>query len=649
MEKNTYSLEEVFEGRFFKIPDYQRGYAWEERHCRDLLEDLEQLPPNLNHYTGTLVFHANNEEIIDSEGSKHLGFNVVDGQQRIISIIILLNTIKYFFEKEEKYKLLSVEITKNYLFANRHIDNNFFYKLTLNQDCKEFFKEDILGTGSVTGPTIKSHDKLFNAKTVFNNYVIKSKKLYKDKFFDWLLELYNKLIERLRFGIYFVDKSAEVGVIFEVMNNRGKNLTELEKVKNYLLYVTTKINVDTKDELEGLINKTWSTIYQRFMSADLDTNFENNFLMSHWLMYSDYDRKKWEGSKSIKNKYNLKLYKNRDIKLLNDISKYVSSLNKSSEAFVDLFKPDRGGAFNSFTNDQTKSLIIIYSIKLLRSNTIATFIPLLMACRLIFTNIPEYYLELIKILEIYAFRIYNVGRKRSDTGQPSIFKSAYKLFKCDIKDGDIKINEVYYLLRKLIKKYCSNDVFYDFWVLNISNNNWYYWSALKYFLYEYEESFSKDKPYFAWSYFAETPLKNSIEHILPQNINDVGNYWKDKFTQDEHDIYIHDIGNLCLTFNNSSYRNNGFNIKKGSANQEEPCYANSYLKQERELTEYEEWNVQNILKRRKKLTEWAKKRWFIDLSDIKEDDSVEPYEDDGFEPYEDDGFEPYEDSDILNA
>jgi hypothetical protein len=55
--KNVLSIQELFTGRLFRVPDYQRGYAWEKQHLTDFLEDLELLPTGKNHYTGTIVLH----------------------------------------------------------------------------------------------------------------------------------------------------------------------------------------------------------------------------------------------------------------------------------------------------------------------------------------------------------------------------------------------------------------------------------------------------------------------------------------------------------------------------------------------------------------------------------------------------------------
>ena len=54
-----------------------------------------------------------------------------------------------------------------------------------------------------------------------------------------------------------VPKASDVGVIFEVMNNRGKKLTDMEKVKNYMLYVCTKLAECGGEDLAAYINDAW--------------------------------------------------------------------------------------------------------------------------------------------------------------------------------------------------------------------------------------------------------------------------------------------------------------------------------------------------------------------------------------------------------
>ena len=95
------SLREIVRNRFFVIPDYQRGYSWEEEHLDDLKKDIQNLyNSDHKHYTGTIVATQHNPTHSDA-------FEVVDGQQRLTTLIILItqiyntNPAKYQFLQEE--------------------------------------------------------------------------------------------------------------------------------------------------------------------------------------------------------------------------------------------------------------------------------------------------------------------------------------------------------------------------------------------------------------------------------------------------------------------------------------------------------------------------------------------------------------------
>lgn len=86
------NLLELFNGKIFRIPDYQRGYAWEEKQLQELWDDVEEIPEEngefKKHYTGTIYL----EEIAAHENEKWLSgvrfYDVVDGQQRLTTISI---------------------------------------------------------------------------------------------------------------------------------------------------------------------------------------------------------------------------------------------------------------------------------------------------------------------------------------------------------------------------------------------------------------------------------------------------------------------------------------------------------------------------------------------------------------------------------
>lgn len=65
-ENQLVSLDEIFAKNIFRIPDYQRGYAWQDGQFKDFWEDLVNLPDKLNHYTGMLSLERIPDEVYNS-------------------------------------------------------------------------------------------------------------------------------------------------------------------------------------------------------------------------------------------------------------------------------------------------------------------------------------------------------------------------------------------------------------------------------------------------------------------------------------------------------------------------------------------------------------------------------------------------------
>ena len=149
--------------------------------------------------------------------------------------------------------------------------------------------------------------------------------------------------------------------------------------------------------------------------------------------------------------------------------------------------------------------------------------------------------------------------------------------------------------------------------------DWYNWRGLRYFLYEYETALASKQsahPRITWDELRRHDLRDTIEHILPQSIDDQP-YWKKHFRKRVHENYMHDLGNLTLTRHNSNYGNKPFPEKKGDATSDvEHCYAKSSLYVERELVVWDDWDTDAIDQRRNSLLEWARDRWAVELGSI---------------------------------
>jgi len=111
----------------------------------------------------------------------------------------------------------------------------------------------------------------------------------------------------------------------------------------------------------------------------------------------------------------------------------------------------------------------------------------------------------------------------------------------------------------------------------------------------------------SWDRVEGRSLDHTVEHILPQSAGNA--YWLERFSEKEQASLVHDLGNLCLTYDNSSYGNKSFLEKRGEIGWATPCYANSPLKQERALLTYFDWTPTTIESRRTAILEFLMKRW----------------------------------------
>lgn len=605
------------------MPDYQRGFAWEERQINELLEDLETLPAGRDHYTGTLVLHLaeDDQSIVDNAGTTYRAYDVVDGQQRLTSLTMLLDRLAEELARFQSAAPLADGTSRIYVAA-RDPHGTPLYKLTLNEDSKGFFRDAILGAHPViAGPTIASHERLLQAKEQFTSYLAGKANELGDGYVAFLRDLHLKLTSQLKWTLYEVESSTDVGVIFEVMNDRGKPLSELDKVKNYLMYLGSRLVEFEHHDLDEDINDAWAHLFAELMAAHLSSSDnEDQLLRAHWLVGYDPQPRKWEGARSVKGRLSLRSYEDDHPGLLAALSRYAKGLSQTSVAFADARNPSRAGAFNGYLGEPTvRDEIARWSDRLVRLNVVAPFLPLLIATRRRYPSDGAPYLDLVKLAEVFVFRVFTLMRRRADVGQAALFRIGH-----DLDRKAIDFDEALRKTRATLVELCPAAAFED---QLRAERNWYDWGGLRYFLYEYERQLASAKgvePDVPWEELRRRDKSETIEHVLPQTPSNP--YWQERFSAEECLQLTHYLGNLTLTKDNSSYGNKSFPNKRGDAACEQPCYVRGAFYVERDLAGVEHWTPEQIRVRAMRLIEWALTRWSVDESDIAE--GVELIEDD---------------------
>lgn len=608
---NTITMQELFDGRIFKVPDYQRSFSWEKRQVREFLDDIESMSSDRRHYTGTVVLDPGNkvERSTDKRGRAYRQFDIVDGQQRLTTTVLLFDAIsdaiKTFAPDRTE---LADGIHQDYV-STVGLNGQPLPKVSLNTDTNDFFQGLVRSGAPLYGPDISAHRRLEGAQSQIR-YRLRERCEKSDNPGQLLVNLCTKVTNQMHFTLYETEDPEEVGIIFEVMNDRGKPLTDLEKVKNFLIYASTRLH--GQNELREDVNRAWSTILRTLMRAELETSADEDlFLRSDWRYRYNPQPRDWKGIESIKREFELQVTPDRHNELLGQLTDYTTGSPNSCVAYADAVNPTRHDAFMSFkAHPQLMAEVKAWNSKLVRINVLQPIVPILMAVRERWRSDAAKYLEILRLCERFSFRVYVVRDRRSDAGQQRLFSLAHRIALREIEFDDIKAE-----IKEELRHRCNEIEFQRSLDQLNADADWYDWDGLKYMLYEYETHLAElngQNPEVDWEAVRKTDRKKSIEHVLPQNPS-ASDYWNKWFDQEQHERWVHDIGNLTLTLSNSSYGNKDFHAKKGSViDPTLRCYANSKLYCERDLTRWNDWTPESIEQRGREIMAWARERWADD-------------------------------------
>jgi uncharacterized protein with ParB-like and HNH nuclease domain len=648
MSSDMTTLSKLFDKRLFRIPDYQRGYAWGKDQLKDFWDDLINLPEDRYHYTGILSLKLLDETtwekweeerwIIRDKG--FTAYHVVDGQQRITTFIILICSILRCVEKN-KIKYISgddvEDIKSRYIVDYKKpemLSKAFKFGYETDNPSFEFLRYSVLGEEKS-----KSLEETFYtanlefAKKYFDKEV---EKVFVGKGLDGLEALFRKLVNKLKFNVHIIDNDFDVFVAFETMNNRGKKLSKLELLKNRLIYLTTIypeyiLTNDEKNQLRKDVNEAWKEVYHQLGKNKNNLLNDDEYLKNHWSLFFKYSRSEKDAyikflldeyftAKSIyairgktKNEYDnickSTIDKNGEkLKILHhaEIKDYVDSLMSVAQYWYFSYNPQES---KLFTKDEIEWILKLnrVGINYYRTLVVASFINEKVT--------SEQRVKLFKVIEKSLFVLFRMGNWQSSKQSTVAYNFARELMK-----GERDIGEI---IQSLEEKFDSNkkeavDAFISKMQGLFKNDKGYYsWSSLSYLLFEYEMKLYEKThvPKLTdWASFTESGGKISIEHIFPQNPKKY--YWRNQFrdytSYEERHGLTHSLGNLLALAQsiNSSLQDDAFEDKKKSGGKRGRGYSNG-SHSEVEVSHYEDWTPETIKERGLILLAFMEGRWDI--------------------------------------
>lgn len=518
--KGAVNISDYFYGSktLFIIPLYQRKYAWQQKHCIRLFEDLKKIHKDglLSHFFGSIVATKASEVEDD--------LLIIDGQQRIttISILILaaLNAVENgaMLPGDEDIE----EVKKNYLYAIRR------------RTARQIKLCPIEGDKEAYDALFKNKPEEFVKNTgITSNYELFYQLITVSELtFQELIDA----IEKLEVIDIRLESKDNPQLIFESLNSCGKDLEEADKVRNYLLMSLSAA------EQEEYYHAYWSKIEK--LTDGEPTMFIRDYLTLKKGAISNLEDMYFD-------------FKSYDMNSHIERQSLLEDMLKFAKYYRQILKGDTG---NARIDRKLKQIANIESL---------VHLPYLLSFfDYAVTNgvdEDEFYIVLDTIENYWARRILcNFPANALQKLFATLHNDILKIFKRH-EDRNIELNLPYSQILKyiLLKKQgtasfpTDNDVRTSFPTRQIYRIPGNY----KFFLFERMENGNSPEA----NDTIVPKMKDgtfTIEHIMPQTLTP---QWKDELGpnwQEIYDTYLHSFANLTITGFNASYSNHSFQEKK---------------------------------------------------------------------------------------
>lgn len=250
----------------FVIPAYQRRYSWEQKQCSELFEDILKLEETREHLLGMVIYQT----LPQADGSNLS--EIVDGQQRTTSISLLLKAIQIRLTE------LNSEGTQNHIITQIE---TFLYQFGIagkkikiqlgnmdNADFQSIINNPNNNRFEPQNPKIRSAYNYF-----FQRLSQMSANQINTFYYDLIS---NAIIIRIK-----IDTARNAYKLFEATNNRGKKLSDTDKIKNFLLGTVAEIaeNNNNPELLSEAINY-WTQIIRNIEDLPSEDEFLRHYLIS---------------------------------------------------------------------------------------------------------------------------------------------------------------------------------------------------------------------------------------------------------------------------------------------------------------------------------------------------------------------------------
>lgn len=569
------SLDQFIAGKkSFTIPVYQRKYDWQKIHCQQLFDDIKRIIVNDKpHFLGTFVY----QKKLIAGSNNFEEYIIIDGQQRITSIILLAKALLNFIEDEE----IREEILDNLIKHSNGKGMKNKCKLNPTDYDKNIF-EKIMNQDIFDESSFDDDEKNFG---IYKNYLFFKEKISECEYSAD--EIYNA-IQRLNIVGINVEIGENPQEIFESLNSTGLYLTQSDLIRNYLLM---SLDYDCQEEF---YKKYWLEMEKLLKSTDSVENF-----MVQYLIVKRKSDSLTQGNKKIrlsaKNLYSVFRRYFEEKYLDDDKTTNVENCFADMYRYVKFYKKfifDDNDDFDKLSALEKKFYELTYLLAVNNAPIILMYLYDKFD-RKFFDE--KSFMEFLNAMISLSFRAkvcgFN-GITAQFAGNIIMRLDKIKFWSAESFWQVITFGKGNYAFPKdeIFRKYLvSKEIF-----ITIKSD------ACKYLLYSLEKNSVRS---------AELPKYSvaTVEHIMPQKLSDGWkNYLQSKQDLTAHEFYLHTLGNLTLMAGkyNSQVGNSDFGKKKIE-------YANSAFFYTNDLQKYSDWTSKQIQLRAQKLANEAVKIWTL--------------------------------------
>lgn len=543
----------------FVIPIYQRTYSWTERECHQLWDDILRTGSNdavSAHFVGSIVYIEKGLYSVTSQSP----LLVIDGQQRLTTMALLIAALAKALEKlpEDKREPVdgfSSRKLRNYYLMNPEEEDERRYKLILSQTDKDSLIAVVAG---------KERPKEYSRRITANF----------DLFETWiagckgdLTALCKGIAKLVVVDIALSRDQDNPQLIFESMNSTGRELTQADLIRNFIL-MGLEPTLQTR-----LYENYWRPMELDFGQEAYGTHFDS--FMRHYLTVKTGDIPRLDAVyDAFKEHARSPKVAGAGVEALvadiRNFARYFCAMALGAEVDRDLKI--------AFHDLRELKVDVAYPILLELYNDYARDALL-----------QQDFVAAVRLIEAYVFR-----RAICNIPTNSLNKTFATFAKALRKDRYLESIQAQLLLLPSYRRFPNDEEFKR----ELQVRDLYNFRSRSYWLRRLENYNRKERVIVD---------EYTIEHILPQNEN-LSIAWKEALgTEWEriHDTWLHSLGNLTLTGYNSEYSDRAFAEKRDMHG----GFKESPLKLNQGLGQLEQWNEDTIKARAKRLSEVAVSVW----------------------------------------